>query len=322
MFQGWLEAGQHIVMDGRQFGSGLRKSNRGRHLPGLVKAGACLAVCCLVWSGAAGPGVAQWLDQSLDQSLAQQGRGSLSQGEDGSASSPQRVVLRFVTESNFPPFNFYDEDGVLTGFNVDLARAICLEVEMTCDIKVRDWNNLIPEVVAGRAEAAIAGHRITPQALEKVAFSDAYFRTPGRFAVRRDATAFEATPEGLQGRRIGVVTKSAHEAFVRRFFSSSSIASYQNVDDLREALKERAIDAIFDDGISLSFWLNGTLSQRCCQFRGGPFLEPKFFGDGIAIAVKKDDPLLRSQINEALDAVRVSGRLQELVARYFPFAIY
>src|SRR5690606_16827532 len=64
--------------------------------------------------------------------------------EAGESEATRRVVLRFLTTSDFPPFNFYDEDGVLTGFNIDLARAICLELDVTCEIKVEAWENLLP----------------------------------------------------------------------------------------------------------------------------------------------------------------------------------
>lgn len=234
----------------------------------------------------------------------------------------KRVVLRFLTEAAFPPFNFYDEDGILTGFNVDLARAICLEMDVTCDVKARNWEALIPALERGQADALIASHAVTPATVAKVAFTDPYFRTPGRFAIRRDASAFEATPEGLEGRRLGVTRGTTHEAFVKRFFRGSRILLFANQDEMREALRERRVDAIFDDGISLAFWLNGTLSQQCCAFRGGPYLEPRFFGDGIAIAVRKNNAKLKADLNDALAAVRESGRFSELVSRYFPFQIY
>ena len=37
--------------------------------------------------------------------------------------------LRFITDSDYPPFHYFDEVGALTGFNVDLARAICEALE-------------------------------------------------------------------------------------------------------------------------------------------------------------------------------------------------
>jgi polar amino acid transport system substrate-binding protein len=68
----------------------------------------------------------------------------------------RRVVVRFVTESDYPPFNFYDEDGILAGFNVDVARAICQELDTACDIKVKPWDELFLALQRGEADAAIS----------------------------------------------------------------------------------------------------------------------------------------------------------------------
>jgi len=235
---------------------------------------------------------------------------------------PKRMVLRFVTEGDYPPFNFYDEDGVLTGFNVDLARALCLELNAACDVKVRPWDELLLALKRGEADAVIAGHAITPQALTQVDFTNRYFYTPGRFAAPREGGELEITPEGLEGKRIAVPAGTAHEAYLRVYFRDSRILPYPSVEMAREALATGQADVLFDDGLSLSFWLNGTLSRQCCEFRGGPFLEPRFFGDGIAIAVAKKDTALRTQLNAALRRVRVSGRFEEIVARYFPLRLY
>ena len=234
----------------------------------------------------------------------------------------KRVVVRFLTEGDFPPFNFYDEDGTLVGFNVDLARAICLELGTACDIKVRPWGELLLALRRGEADAVIAAHAVTPQALNEVDFTDRYFQTPGRFAGKRDSEAVEITPENLESKRIGVAKNTAHEAYLRAFFRSSAIQVFENADLARDALIQGQVDYVFDDGISLVFWLHGTASKRCCELKGGPYLEPKFFGDGIAIAVPKTDSQIKTLINGALARLRSNGRLDELVERYFPVKVY
>jgi polar amino acid transport system substrate-binding protein len=235
---------------------------------------------------------------------------------------PRRVVIRFLTDSDFPPFDFYDEEGVLVGFNVDLARAICLELNTSCDIKARPWNELFPDLKRGEADAVIAAHKVTADALKQVAFTERYFHTPGRFVGRKNSPKVDMTPSGLDGMRIAVARGSAHEAFLKAFFRDSPLTVYDNADLARQALEKGKVDFLFGDGISLAFWLNGTLSRQCCEMRGGPFLEPKYFGDGIAIAVPKNDPDIRHLLNKGLDRVRASGRFQELVQRYFPVRIY
>ena len=257
-----------------------------------------------------------------DQALAP-GRDSSAPAANKEADVPaKRVVIRFLTDSDFPPFNFYDEDGILVGFNIDLARAICLELSTSCDIKARPWEELFNGLKNGEADAVIAAHRVTAKAVADVDFTDRYFHTPGRFAGRKELTDFEISPSGLDGKRIAVAKGSAHEAYLKAFFRDSPLALFENADLAREAVAAGKADFIFDDGISLAFWLNGTLSRQCCELKGGPYLEPKFFGDGIAIAVPKTDPEIKALLNDALKRIRASGRYEELVQRYFPVRIY
>ncbi len=253
-----------------------------------------------------------------DMAAAQQAKPEVANEAPGS----RRVAVRFLTEGDFPPFNYYDDEGVLTGLNVDLARALCLELSAACDIKVRPWEELFAGINRSEADAVIAAHTLNAQSLAAIDFTDRYFFTPGRFAVRSGGTVQEISPEALDGRTIGVAKGTAHEAFIRAFFRDSRIQSFESPDQAREALEQQKVDALFDDGISLAFWLNGSLSRKCCEFKGGPYFEPKFFGDGIAIAVPKNDPQIKFLLNGALERVRLSGRFQEIVDRYFPLRVY
>lgn len=250
---------------------------------------------------------------------------AIGQGAPAAEKAPaveRRVVMRFLTESEFPPFNFYDDEGVLTGFNVDLARALCLELNVACDIQVREWEELLPALTRGEADAVIAAHVVNAKALRTVDFTDRYFHTAARFAGPREGTKPEITPDGLEGKRIGVVKGTAHEAYLAEFFRLGQIQAFDTSDRAREALIQGKLDVIFDDGISLVLWLNGTASKDCCELRGGPFLEPRFFGEGIAIAIPKGDARLKSDLNGALKRVRASGRLDELMMQYFKTRLY
>jgi len=77
------------------------------------------------------------------------------------------------------------------------------------------------------------------------------------------------------------------------------------------------LDFIFGDAISLAFWINGTDSGECCAFSGGPFVESRYFGEGIGIAVRKGNDLLRQSLNWALFRLWEKGRYTDLWLRYF-----
>ena len=267
-----------------------------------------MAAAILVGALYTGPASAQPADQTIASTAPVQ--------------TDRRVILRVVTEADFPPFNYYDDEGVLTGFNVDLARAICLELTVTCDIQVRPWDDLLTSVFKSDADAVIAGHVVTAKALKFVDFTDRYFHTAARFAARRDGQKVEITPDGIEGRRIGVAKGTAHEAYLTEFFRLGRVTVFETPELARDALVAGKIELIFDDGVALALWINGTASKECCELRGGPFLEPRYFGEGIAIAVSKNDPQLKVQINGALRRVRSSGRFDELVLQYFRTRLY
>jgi polar amino acid transport system substrate-binding protein len=227
------------------------------------------------------------------------------------------TVIRFLTETDYPPFNFTGPDGNPAGFNVDLARMICDEIKVTCTVQMRRFETLLDAISSNRGDAIIASLAVTPQLRARLDFSDPYYRAPARFVSRRDSVMRDVRPEFLEGRKVGVITGTSHEAYLKAMFTDAELHSYPNDDALRVALRRGEVDFIFGDAIALAFWINGTDSGDCCAFSGGPFVESRYFGEGIGIAVRKGNDLLRQAINWALFRLWEKGRYTDLWLRYF-----
>jgi polar amino acid transport system substrate-binding protein len=191
--------------------------------------------------------------------------------------------IRFLTEDDFPPYNFAGPDGRPTGFNVELARAICQELGIPCTIQVRRFDVLTEGLDRNTGDAIIASMAITPDIRRRYEVSDRYLETPARFVMRKDTRLADATPEALAGRSIAVVQGTAHEAYVAQFFRLSSIRRYPDLEAARRAVLERDVDVMFADGIASGFWIAGESSADCCRFLGGAFTENRFFGEGLAV---------------------------------------
>jgi polar amino acid transport system substrate-binding protein len=230
------------------------------------------------------------------------------------------TVIRFMTEVDYPPFNYAGPDGNPIGFNVDLARLICEELKVQCTVQMRRFDTLLTSLAENRGDAAMASIAVTPDMRRLADFTDPYYRTPARFVARRDSNINDVRPERLEGREIAVVAGTAHEAFLKSLFTEADLRSYPNADAARDALRRGDVDLMFGDGISLAFWLNGTDSQNCCAFRGGPFVESRYFGEGIGIAVKRGNDTLRQALNWALFRLWERGRFSDLWLRYFPIS--
>ena len=231
-------------------------------------------------------------------------------------------VIRFVTEDDYPPFGFALPDGTLSGFNVDLARALCEELRVQCTVQARRWDTMFETIEQSRADAAIASIAMTPANRARVDFTAPYYKTPARFVARAAVVLPDTSPEALAGKTVGVVARSAHEAYLRAFFPRVSVRVYDNALALRSALKRNEVEIAFGDGVAFALWLNGTDASGCCAFRGGPYTESRFFGEGVGIALRKDNQAMKRALDYALKRVSERGIYADLYLKYFPVGFY
>jgi polar amino acid transport system substrate-binding protein len=229
-------------------------------------------------------------------------------------------TIRFLTATDYPPFDYTNADGNPAGFNVDLARLICDEIKVSCTIQIRPFNALVEALADNRGDAAIASISPGADTRRLVDFSDPYYRTPARFVARLDSRVDDVLPERLEGKKVAVVAGTAHEAYLKTMFTEVEVRPYPNPEAARDALRGREVDLLFGDGIALAFWLNGSDSAGCCAFRGGPFLESRYFGEGVGIAVRHGNDLLRQALNWALFRLWEKGSFTDLWLRYFPIS--
>ncbi len=233
--------------------------------------------------------------------------------------------LRFLTTTDFAPFSYLDKDKRLTGFHVDLARAICRELEVlpVCQIQAIPFDELEKQLGDGGGEAIIAGlaaNRITRQ---KYTFSRPYFWLPARFVAQKSDDYSEPLSESLNNQEVGVVDGTSHAAMALAKFGTIRVRLFETQEAALLALQDKKIAAVFGDGLALSYWLQrGRAEANCCKFVGGPYLSTDYLGNGLAIAIAKEDRALQNALNYALRAINDRGKFAELYLRYFPIGLF
>jgi polar amino acid transport system substrate-binding protein len=234
------------------------------------------------------------------------------------------VRIRILTTVDFPPFNFADQTGRLSGFNVDLAREICaeLKLEAKCQIQALPFEDLEKTLEANGGEAVMAGIAVTPELRGRFLFSRPYIGIPARFAKRRSVVMPGDTAAALTTQRVGVVKDSAHEAMLKAFFPVIAAVPFSTEQEMTAALKDGSVDLVFSDGLRLPFWVSSEASAKCCTLFDGPYVSERFLGEGLSVMVRKTDPLLVAAFDQALAELSRNGRLQDLYLRYFPNGLY
>jgi polar amino acid transport system substrate-binding protein len=229
-------------------------------------------------------------------------------------------AIRFLTDTDYPPFDYVGADGNPSGFNVDLARVLCEEIKANCTIQARPFATLLDALNDNRGDAVIASIAANAATRRRADFTDPYYRSSARFVARLDSPIGDVRPELVEDKKIAVVAATAHEAYLKAMFTGADVRPYPNAEAARQALRDKEVDLLFGDGVALAFWLNGTESGGCCAFRGGPFLESRYFGEGVGIAVKPGNDLLRQALNWALFQQWEKGTFTDLWLRYFPIS--
>lgn len=229
---------------------------------------------------------------------------------------PPRVI-RFLTDDEYPPLHFAGPDGGPTGFSVELARAACEKLGWTCTVQARRFDTLLDSLAEGRGDVLAAAINMTPPIRARFAASHLYFRGSARFLTTRGNAQAELDTRTLQGKRVAVVAGTAHQAYLERLLPFVQRREAPNLTAAVTALRSGDAEFVFADGVALSLLLAGSAGGELA-FTGGPFLESRYFGEGVAFLMRKDEVPLKRSLDYALQSLWDDGTYARLYLRFFP----
>lgn len=188
------------------------------------------------------------------------------------------VRLRFLTTIDFPPFNFTDQNGKLAGFNIDLAREICNELEIAskCQIQALPFVDLNAALAASQGDAVIAGIAVSEELRRQFAFSRPYLMLPARFVRNLKAPIKGEDASALADHSVGVVKTTAHEAMLSAYFPKVKVVPFDSKDALLVALREGKVEAAFADSSSFRSGFRHRLRPNAARCSTGPISPSSF----------------------------------------------
>ena len=236
-------------------------------------------------------------------------------------SAQESKKIKIGVEGAYPPFSQIGTDGKLKGFDIDIANALCEQMKAQCTLVQQEFDGMIPSLQAKKIDAVIASMSSTDERKKIVEFSDKYYHTPARFVAKKSA-ALTATQAGLKGKRIGVQRTTVHDRFATDTFKESEIVRYAKQDDVFLDLMSGRLDAVLVDQVAASLGFLPLPAAKDFAFFGPVYIEPKYFGYGAGVALRKTDTALRDEFNAAIKAIRANGVYKKINDKYFDFDIY
>jgi polar amino acid transport system substrate-binding protein len=231
---------------------------------------------------------------------------------------PTTRTIRFLTDDEFPPLHFAGPDGNPTGFVVELARAVCERLSITCTVQARRFDTLLDALNERQGDVVAAAIPLTPTLRSRFLATRPFFRWPARFIARTDRGLPEPSAAALAGKNVGVIAGSAHAAYLKAFFPKATLREFTDLSAAESALRRGETDYVFADGLGLALFVGGFESGNCCALIGGDYLENRYFGEGIGLVTRQEDAALSRALDDALQRLWDDGRYAELYLRFFP----
>lgn len=224
------------------------------------------------------------------------------------------ATLRIGSEGYYPPFNYIDESGALKGFDIDIARALCAQMEVECEFVAQEWDGIIQALLEKKYDAIVASMSITDERKRVVSFTDKYYSNQVRFLAAKGG-GFD--PAFLSGKNIGAQRATIAASWLEDNAGAAQVMLYDTQENVFLDLAAGRLDAVFGDGLMLYEWLQ-TEAGAEHQMVGDAYS----MDEGIGIAVRKEDDELRKRLNAAIAAILADGTYARINAKYFPFRIY
>ena len=221
-------------------------------------------------------------------------------------------VLRIGTEGAYAPFNYTNADGTLGGFDVEIANAICADMQVTCEIMAQDWDGIIPGLKAGKYDAIVAAMSVTPERAKQVAFTDAYFSNALVFLAKKDSTFDPGNISDINAHSIAAQRSTISSQWLENAYPKANMKLYDTLSNAFLDLGAGRVDAMISDKLPAIEWL-GSPSGSDYVLKGDEI----DINDNFAIAVRPNDEPLQAKINQSLANIKSDGTYDKINQKYF-----
>lgn len=235
------------------------------------------------------------------------------------AQAPDWKKIRVGVEGNYPPFSKLGADGKLSGFDIDIALAVCAKLGAECTLVQQEWDGMMPALNAKKFDMIVASMTITDERKKAADFSDPYYDVPSRWVAKAGAFK-DASPAALKGKKIIVLRNSPRAKYVAERYKDSEVLLVNKETDIYMELAAGRGDIGFGSSV-----VSGEAFLKRPEGKGyaqvGDTVRLDGGGGGVGIAFRKGDSALRDRVNVALKAIKADGSYKKLAAPYFDFDV-
>lgn len=218
--------------------------------------------------------------------------------------------LTLATNAAFPPYEFYDDEGVATGIDIEIATAICEKLGYELEVKDIAFDSIIGGVATGKYDFSMAGLTVTEERKESVLFSDSY-ATAQQVVIISEGSEVDLDKLNEGGYKIGVQMGTTGDLYTTWDFEDTGLCTierYNTGADAVEALKAGKVDCVVID--------NEPAKAYVAANEGLTILDTTYTEEEYAACFALDNTELQEAFNAALAELVEDGTIDAIIGKY------
>jgi len=224
----------------------------------------------------------------------------------------QAGVIKVGTSADYPPFEYVDENGNKTGFDIELMEEIGKQLGVKVEWVDMPFDSLIAGVKEGKIDASISAFNYTAERDKVVDFTDPYLTAEDAFLVADGFSGTISKPEDVANYKVGVQTGTTQDDWLTNVLKipESNLFRYDRADQVAMDLKNGRIDVMMADYIpakALAEKIGGLKIILKTVVSSGP----------MNIVIPDGDKELATAINDILKKLKDNGFIDNLATKYF-----
>ncbi|MDQ7247248.1 transporter substrate-binding domain-containing protein [Dongia sedimenti] len=235
-----------------------------------------------------------------------------------SAQAQDKVYKVGMDQTDYPPFATKDTSGKWTGWEVDMAMAVCEAAKIKCELFPTAWDGIIPALQEGKIDFIFASMTINDDRKQQVNFTHFYYDSVTIIVGQKsDTTKIDFdNPDSVKGKVFGAQNATIHSKFLQsRFSKTAEIKTYDGLDTALADLAAGRVDYVQEGRSTIAPFLATDAGKDFEEKAEVPKGDP-IMGEGVGAAVRKDDKDTLDKLNAAIKQVATDGTYDKITAKY------
>lgn len=225
------------------------------------------------------------------------------------SSGTQERVLQVGTDATFQPFEWKDDNGKYTGFDIELMNAVAKKMGYSqVDYVNTDFKGLIPGLLAKKFDVIASAMYVTADREKTISFSDSYYPGGLCIMVKKDNQSIQGIDD-LKGKNVAVQVGTKSAKLLEEKYPDVTRVEVETNNEMFLSLESGKVDAV----------ITGKPAAQVYSKKSGKvkILDKTLTEELYAYGVRKDDVELKNKLNDALKEVKEDGEYDKIKAKYF-----